>query len=149
MNEADKAVAEYLKSIGVAYSTVYLGERTEDKWKHDAWSVTFARRPSHGVEHFEFRTGTGLRKANKAHKTSALYREVPVAPTAASVLYSLTLDSSAVGISFASWCSEFGYDTDSREAERIYRACQDNADKLARILSSAEQSHIATLLLDY
>jgi hypothetical protein len=149
MNEADKAVAEYLQSIGVAYSTVYLGERTEDKWKHDAWSVTFARRPSHGVEHFEFRTGTGLRKANKHRKDSMFYREVPVAPTAASVLYSLTLDSSAVGISFASWCGEFGYDTDSREAERIYRACQDNADKLARILSSTEQSHIANLLLDY
>lgn len=34
---------------------------------------------------------------------------------------------------FESWCGEFGYDTDSRKAESIYRACIEISGKLRRI----------------
>lgn len=36
--------------------------------------------------------------------------------------------------SFESWANEYGYDTDSRRAEEIYRACQRSGDIAARIL---------------
>lgn len=34
---------------------------------------------------------------------------------------------------FEGFCSEFGYDTDSRTAERIWKACKSSAAKLERI----------------
>lgn len=47
-------------------------------------------------------------------------------------------DGDALEMTFEDWANEFGYDTDSRKAEKTYRACQDNALKLKKILS-AEQ----------
>lgn len=36
---------------------------------------------------------------------------------------------------FEEFCSEFGYDTDSRSAERTHKACQRAAAKLSRVYS--------------
>lgn len=36
--------------------------------------------------------------------------------------------------SFTDWCGEYGYDTDSRKAEKIYRTCQRQRDSLLRLL---------------
>ena len=40
---------------------------------------------------------------------------------------------------FESWCGEFGYDSDSRKAESIYRQCIETNGKLKRIGLSREQ----------
>lgn len=55
------------------------------------------------------------------------------APEILDVLESLWLDVQGVGDdgwraargeqAFADWCGEYGYDTDSRRAEKVYRAC--------------------------
>lgn len=37
--------------------------------------------------------------------------------------------------SFEYFCSEFGYDTDSRKAERIYKACEKHLRKLERVFT--------------
>jgi len=37
--------------------------------------------------------------------------------------------------SFSNFCSEFGYDEDSRTAERIYKACEKSLNKLERVFS--------------
>lgn len=57
-------------------------------------------------------------------------------PKAQDVLNALALDSSGVenARSFEEWCAEYGYDTDSRKAERIYRACEKQAEKLKSFL---------------
>lgn len=36
--------------------------------------------------------------------------------------------------SFEEWCGEYGYDTDSRKAERTYRTIEKQADSLKRLL---------------
>lgn len=56
------------------------------------------------------------------------------APDSASVISSLLLDSSALDQSFEDFCSEFGYDTDSRKAEATYRACKSSGEKLRKLL---------------
>ena len=38
---------------------------------------------------------------------------------------------------FADWCGEYGYDIDSRRAERIWRACQRQAKQLRTLLGSS------------
>jgi len=57
----------------------------------------------------------------------------PVKPNAASVLCSLIVDSSASSMIFDEWCSDFGYDTDSRKALETYMLCQQIANKVQRL----------------
>jgi hypothetical protein len=54
-----------------------------------------------------------------------------IQPDAPSVIMSLVLDSSVLDAgSFEDWAAEYGYDTDSRSAERTYQACLKTALKL-------------------
>ena len=57
-------------------------------------------------------------------------------PSAADVLECLLDDSSSFenASSFEEWAEEFGYDTDSRKAERTYKAVEAQAKKLRRFL---------------
>jgi hypothetical protein len=164
------AVAALLAANEITFSAIARGERVKDKtkenprgWTCDAWSCAFTKRDGRAAhEEFEFFTGTGHRKPGRkplpsldnVHTPQELARwnekhARPVAPHAADVLYSIILDSSAVGQSFRSWCSEYGYDTDSRKAEETYRACQRNADKLARVMGHALIAEMSTVLQDY
>ena len=52
-------------------------------------------------------------------------------PDLRDIVYSLVMDSDVIDYpSFEEWASNFGYETDSRKAEAIYRACLDIALKL-------------------
>jgi|SRR5215471_1119910 len=57
-------------------------------------------------------------------------------PTASDVLQAML--SEAFGIDdadgFEDWASSFGYDPDSRKAERLYNACAEQSDKLRAFL---------------
>lgn len=46
--------------------------------------------------------------------------------------------------SFEDFCSEFGYDTDSRNAEKIYKACGKAHEKMSRVVGDNY-----TFLIDY
>jgi hypothetical protein len=67
---------------------------------------------------------------------NARYRPIP--PTAADVLGCLCSDAQGVdhGETFEDWASDFGYDTDSRKAERIYHECQSIALRLRGFLGT-------------
>jgi hypothetical protein len=59
----------------------------------------------------------------------------PKPPDAPDVLSCLCSDAtSADRVTFEDWCSDFGYDTDSRKAEKTYLACVDTNAKLHRFL---------------
>lgn len=55
-------------------------------------------------------------------------------PTISDVLYCLACDASGYDNygNFEDWCGEYGYDPDSRKAERIYRAVKKQAEQLRR-----------------
>jgi hypothetical protein len=55
-------------------------------------------------------------------------------PTIGTVLSCLRSDASAYNLSFEEWCAEYGYDDDSRRAERTYNACRDTAADLENLL---------------
>ncbi len=60
-------------------------------------------------------------------------------PTMKEVLESLCLDSDVKNyLSFESWAKEFGYDTDSKKAEKIYTSCQKAAEGLAKVLGGVD-----------
>jgi len=68
-------------------------------------------------------------------------------PELDSVLDCLVSDAQgAVDQSFEEWASDYGYDTDSRKAEKIYKACCATATKLKRLFKDPEvyQEFLAT-----
>lgn len=88
----------------------------------DHWRVTLTRKVEgrKRTAGFPFSMGSG-------HKGRA--------PKVGEVLESLALDCAIVdGESFEGFCSQLGYDTDSRKAEAAYRACKAEAAKLAAFL---------------
>jgi hypothetical protein len=57
-------------------------------------------------------------------------------PTLPDVLDCLAMDSGAQLSSFEDWCGDFGYDLDSRKAEKLFRVCRRQAQSLLRLLGS-------------
>lgn len=56
-------------------------------------------------------------------------------PTADDVVECLASDASACDVSFSEWCGDYGYDEDSRSAERTYRACRKIGARFRKFLS--------------
>jgi hypothetical protein len=65
-------------------------------------------------------------------------------PTAEDVMESLLSDAAGFdnARSFEDWAAEYGYDTDSRKAEKIYRSVETQTIKLARFLGNEYQSAV-------
>jgi hypothetical protein len=77
-------------------------------------------------------------------------RAAPIMPDLADVLYSLSSDASVIDYGgFEQWASEFGYDTDSRKAEGIYRACLECALKMRNALGEAGLEALAAAAQDF
>lgn len=51
-------------------------------------------------------------------------------------LYCFVSDSCSAKDTFENFCGEFGYDTDSRSAERIYKACVKSLEKYERLTAA-------------
>lgn len=60
------------------------------------------------------------------------------APEAADVLDCMASDSAGIdnNQTFEDWAGEYGYDPDSRKAEKTYRACLEQAEKLKTFLGA-------------
>lgn len=178
VNEHDRKVADYLKSIGVVYEVNLIAEMLHEDWKHDRFYAVFKTQKA--VEGFEFSTGIGHRVTSNSKNTysnsltSKQVRELKelrelsgpnvqakhvvnrerkqewiVCPTAASVLYSLVLDSEASGVSFSDWCESFGYDDDSISSLNTYQACCEIAKRMRKVFSLVHIENLRELLQDY
>lgn len=164
-DEIKAAILESLKAIGVEMLAVHAGARKRgprgDDWECDAWFITFKKTPGREAVDFDYYTGSGHRKVPKSVRKPYYITDQrgiaqwnkenakPVRPSEADVLYSMLLDSEANEQSFNDWCSNFGYDTDSRKALDTYQACCDNAEKMYKIFSRAEINSLRELLQDY
>ena len=77
--------------------------------------------------------------------------ELEGAPTLPDVLFSLLSDGSAFfdGVGFEEWCSEYGYNEDSRTAERIFNECEQTGESLSRIFTPAEIQELREAFQNY
>lgn len=73
----------------------------------------------------------------------------PILPTLPDVMFSLVMDAQCVfdGQTFDDFCGDFGYDNDSRSAERIFQACRDTWCALIRL--GADFDELSELFQDY
>lgn len=154
----EQEVAALLAAANIPTRVTHLHQTKLDGWECDRWSVSIWH------AEFDYHTGMGHRKIpspagwprwdNTLRPGTLAYeaqeqRKVPVAPHVAGVLHSLILDSRAAEQTFSDWCSDFGFDTDSRKAFATYDACQQTADKLRRVIPRDMLAQIATALENY
>ena len=72
-----------------------------------------------------------------------------ILPDLAGVLHCLVSDADAYNMRFEDWAGDYGYDPDSRRAEKVYRACVDCAEKLHRIFSAAQLDTLRDIVAEY
>lgn len=83
------------------------------------------------------------------HSPRNRWKPIP-APVLRDVLYSLCMDAEALDYSdFEEWADNFGYDTDSRKAERTYQACIAIGLKLRNMLGDANLAQLREAFQDY
>jgi hypothetical protein len=94
---------------------------------------------------------TGYRhKYNEAMDWTEPKRKELLLPDTCDVIHSLLLDGNAIDHpSFEDWASDFGYDTDSRKAETMYRACLDIGLKLRASLGDELLRELRDAFQDY
>jgi hypothetical protein len=100
--------------------TVKYGAKENPEFKNsDGWTVTLRNGTKRMT--FPFYVGSGHNGAE---------------PKINDVMDCLLSDASGYENSrdFEEWCSEYGYDTDSRKAEKIYKACEKEFEKLKNFL---------------
>ncbi|MFZ2992438.1 MAG: hypothetical protein WA061_01870 [Microgenomates group bacterium] len=76
-------------------------------------------------------------------------KKKPILPDIVDVMYSLTLDSDAVECDFEDWCGNYGYEEDSRKAEKIFNECREIGLKLLRVVGSGGLEKLRDLYQDY
>lgn len=166
LSATEQKVADYLKEQNLFMKVIPMGEGREKSgdrdWVFDRWMVQFDRSGANRIES-EYKTGLGhragppmpsdVRNSNprSLHYHSWVSTNVrPYAPCAASVLYSL-LSEARLGAdnTFDDFCSELGYDTDSRRALETYLACQEINTKLQKLFTHNDIERLTELLEDY
>lgn len=83
--------------------------------------------------HYKVRIGCGRRSFGLYFSTGTSWTKQPVIDD---VLNSLASDAAGYenAQSFEDWAAEYGYDTDSRKAEKIYRTVKRQAEQLKRTI---------------
>lgn len=124
---------DYMAGIGHCPSYAMRGGWTQDKTERIAWECDKGTKAAWPEFSTMFRKGS--------------YALLPSTPD---VLHSLLLDSDVLDHpSFESWASDFGYDADSRSAEKTYQACMTIALQLRAGLGDSLMAALRDLLQDY
>jgi hypothetical protein len=95
--------------------------------------------------------GTTKNKMEHAKLAAFLAIKQKVVPSLSDVLYSILIDGSPYfdDETFEDWCANFGYDVDSRKAERMYRVCDDTGRQMVKALGREEIEKLRELFADY
>jgi len=140
MNEYENKANYFLKKVGATIKVEFFANMPyfdDDKEKRDVYEITLSR---NGKE-YKFKFGQSLAssgnmvKRNPHGKTvydHEMVRRVGgrIKPTAYDVL--ACIQKYDVG-TFDNFCSEFGYNTDSRKAEKTYFAVQKEYDNIRKL----------------
>lgn len=127
----DKQAMDFLKSTNTDLTIKFIKNDYHfdgDKEKRDIYKFTFKR----GSRSFYGQFGQSI--SDIIHK--------PIEPTAYDILACLTKYDPGT---FEDFCREFGYDTDSRSAEKTYNAVCEEYEKVKTIWTDAEIEQLAEI----
>lgn len=132
------SIEEFIRTNGIsmgACERVDANPNFADSERMDHWKVTLVRRIATPLD--QVNPNLGRIEARMTTYFSMGYGHNGKAPEMAMVLDSLASDASLAGDnSFEDFCSELGYDPDSRKAEKTYKACKHSASRLEKFLGS-------------
>lgn len=115
-------ITQFIHTAGISMEATYADRNPNmDGPDMDHWRCVFRKDRARMTTYFSMGMGHNGRK-----------------PTADQVLECLISDASSIDNArgFDDWCSDFGYDTDSRKAEKTYSACKRATDKLRAFLGA-------------
>ena len=153
------ALEKALVDKPVKIESIYLGEILEDKQKMDNFQITLSYQGRTMTTSFKMGLGHrtvdksklfdlknyGLGKyAGKKIPYGLRVRDItilekfskPTPPEVADVLYCLLSDALCGQDTFEDFCNSLGYSPDSREALKIYLACQKTEQDLRKLLGN-------------
>tara|TARA_R110000796_G_scaffold242533_3_gene364638 strand:+ start:809 stop:1477 length:669 start_codon:yes stop_codon:yes gene_type:complete len=94
--------------------------------------------------------GTETRFETVGGRPGSRDKNVKIEPNAVDVLYSLVMDSAVLDSGgFEDWAADYGYDSDSRAAETIFKACIDLALKMRAAFGPDGMAELETAFQDY
>ena len=131
MKNYQKQTENILQKMGVKFSSEYITHDyhfEDDKETRDIYRCTFKR----DGKRFSIRFGQSLKESNYGNAN----------PTAYDVVSCLIKNDPDT---FENFCAEFGYDTDSRKAEKIYRAVCEEWEKVSAFFTEKELSILQTI----
>lgn len=137
---AARELAELFATLNLSVKITGGSLCTDDTgWKHFAWNVTFMN-AKHSIS-TPWKAGTAYGIESKKHP----FNLIGTQPNAAEVLADLARNSTACEMSFADWCADYGYDTDSRKALETYLACQTGAQEVRKLVGNETAAKLADL----
>ena len=125
MNEYEKQAKDFLNKTETKFTTKFRAHKKHfenDDATRDVYKITLKR----GNREFTFDFGQSITNSKQRPK---------IKPSAYDVL--ACLQSYSVG-SFEDFCGDFGYDTDSRIAEKTYKAVCNEVSNLERLYTDKE-----------
>jgi len=126
----------------------YVGKVQDKEWPHFLWTVVLKGKD--GLYWTApYKTGLGLVEKPKTRPCGPPPSEQPKRPTNADIMYSLLLDADADDQSFNEWCDNYGYDTDSMKAFKMYQACCEEAISLKKTFTREQLENMREALQDY
>jgi hypothetical protein len=137
MNEYEKQAQKFLEQTNTEFKAAFLkhGLHFEDDKPRDIYLITLKR----GNRIFKFNLGQSLDNSlNPEYRQQIKNRKVGLLqyyPSAYDVLTCLTKYDPE---DFKNFCSEYGYNEDSRKAERIYKAVVDEYKNVCMLWNEAE-----------
>jgi hypothetical protein len=149
-SQTSKNVSKQIAELG--FILVLSSPRWNPETKQFDYLATIetALRPPKTMQ-LEYHTGAGwvrTKYKRMSYDKSVHNMDDIIRPTLADVLHCLILDSSALNEDFENWCSELGYDTDSRKALATYELCRTQGKKVRALLGDKFKA-VQTLLQDY
>lgn len=146
MSTYEKQAKDFCEKYHVEFKAEFLANMPyfeDDKEKRDVYTITLKR----GARKYSFRFGQSLDRSNKKEQLEKANRTLTgnkriitlqnivkkcVAPNEYDVLACITKYDPC---DFENFCAEYGYDTDSRKAEKTYFAVQKEYKEVFRLFS--------------
>lgn len=115
--------------LGIEFTYTYKGLKASEHgkdWYGDVWEIT-----GKGDFKMTYKTGVGHRLCFWGYGMQDTLHALIVPPSALDILSCVQRDDPR-DETFETWCDELGYDADSKKAEKIYRACEDQTKMFRR-----------------
>lgn len=133
----DDEHAYILESMGVSFAELRISERPDGLMSDMA-----------GASHWRILIKRGKNEMTVFYSMGPAHKG---APNGTDVFHSLLADTDEIhyGYDFEEWADILGFNTDSRQAERMFQACQDEFLHLKTLFSDSELNDLRELFRDY